>query len=276
MGDDGQLTIEKIVEAVMALPPIQWAMQKMAEPESGPGGMDQLTPPSPSAAAPAPGPAPGAAPPPPGAPPGPADGPPAPGEGENLDDIQDLLGDQDPNAGPQAADDDQDPEKEKDTMAAYTAANDHALVERYTALQKSQDALVRQLGQATGRLQSLERESADAKRLARYTQFRADHPQFPADDDELKPCLYAQGGNMTDQQFDAHMATLEKYAAKWVANVQIPTGEAERPATDSTKEQYGQRRTSRAIELYQAARGSDHELDWGQALAAAEQELKGG
>ena len=42
---DGQApTREQIVEAVMQLPPMQWAMQKMAEPEPGPGGMDQLSP----------------------------------------------------------------------------------------------------------------------------------------------------------------------------------------------------------------------------------------
>lgn len=160
-------------------------------------------------------------------------------------------------------------------MAAYTAKTLDDLTKENYSLRKSQDALVRQFGEAQSQLKTLQRESADSKRVARYTQFRADHPNFPSDDDELKTCLYSQGANMSDQQFDAHMATLEKYAAKWVANVQIPTGEADRPSTDATKEDYSQRRMSKAIELYQVARGTDQELDWGQALARADEALKG-
>jgi hypothetical protein len=267
--DDGQLSIEKIVEAVMALPPMQWAMQKMSEPEPGPGGMDELTPPAGAANAPPPGavpqPAPG----------GPTGGPP-PGlgpEGDEYGDLDDLLGGGEgtPPGAPAGPDDDQYPEDEQERLSM--AAN-QVTPERYAALRRAQDTLVRTVGQQQAQIQALSRESADAKRQARFAQLRADHPRFPIDDEQdVKPALYSLGGNMTDAEFDRHVTTIERYAQKWVEQVRLPEGEIDRPLETSDKEQYAARRSSLAVQLYQAAAGTDAELDWEQALAAADRQL---
>lgn len=269
--DDGQLTIEKIVEAVMALPPMQWAMQKMSEPEPGPGGMDELTPPASAANAPPPGavpqPAPG----------GPTGGPPpGPGpEGDEYGDLDDLLGGDEgtPPGAPAGPDDDQYPEDEQERLSM--AAN-QVTPERYAALRRAQDTLVRTVGQQQAQIQALSRESADAKRQARFAQLRADHPRFPIDDEQdVKPALYSLGGNMTDAEFDRHITTIERYAQKWVEQVRLPEGEIDRPRETSDKEQYAARRSGLAVQLYQAAAGTDNELDWEQALAAADRQLTG-
>ena len=272
--DDGQLTIDKIVEAVMALPPIQWAMQKMSEPEPGPGGMDELTPPASAASAPPPGAVPQPA---PGAPPGaPGEMPPgAEPEGDDYGDLDDLLGQgegEKPGA-PAGPDDDQYPEDEQEKLSM--AAN-QITPERYAALRKAQDTLVRTVGQQQAQIQSLTRESADAKRQARFAQLRADHPRFPIDDEQdVKPALYSLGGQMSDAEFDRHIAQMERYAQRFVETVRLPEGELAVPQDPNDREQYSARRSGLAVQLYQAAAGTDAELDWEQALAQADKQLGG-
>lgn len=274
--DDGQLTIDKIVEAVMALPPIQWAMQKMSEPEPGPGGMDELTPPASAANAPAPGAVPQPA---PGGPPGAGDQPPgADPAGDDYGDLDDLLGGDETTppgapAGPADEDDDDQPpgSKEKLSMAA-----NQITPERYAALRKAQDTLVRTVGQQQAQIQALTRESADAKRQARFAQLRADHPAFPLDDEQdIRPALYSLGGNMSDAEFDRHVATIERFAQKFVQPVRLPEGERVGQQETLDKDEYAARRSGLAIQLYQAAAGTDNELDWEQALAAADKQLTG-
>ena len=148
--------------------------------------------------------------------------------------------------------------------------------ERYAALRKAQDTLVRTVGQQQAQIQSLTRESADAKRQARFAQLRADHPRFPIDDEQdVKPALYSMGGNMSDAEFDRHVAQMERYAQRFVETVRLPEGELDRPLETSDKEQYAERRSGLAVQLYQAAAGTDQELDWEQALAAADKRLTG-
>ena len=80
---------------------------------------------------------------------------------------------------------------------------------------------------------------------------------------------------MSDAEFDRHVATIERYAQKWVEPVRLPEGELDRPLETSDREQYAERRSGLAVQLYQAAAGTDGELDWEQALAAADKQLTG-
>jgi hypothetical protein len=268
---DGQApTLEQIVEAVMQLPPMQWAMQKMSEPEPGPGGMDQLSPSG--SAAPPPGLPPSApATPAPGGPPGapPSDVPTGEGDLGDLDDV--LGGDDDQPPAPGLPDaDDPAKEKEKNSMA-YTAQNATLELQKYQA---SHERLVREHGRTLERIQALEHEATDAKRQARFAKLRADHPAFPIDDDEIKPALYSMGGNMTDPEFERHVATMEKYAARFVQPVNLPEGEAARSEPDATKDQYAARLSREAVRIATAAADAGKPMTWDEARAKASESIK--
>jgi hypothetical protein len=270
-GMNGQApTLEQIVEAVMQLPPMQWAMQKMAEPEPGPGGMDQLSPSG--SAAPPPGLPPSApATPAPGGPPGapPTDGPPGADDYGDLDDV--LGGDDDQPPAPGLPDaDDPAKEKEKNSMA-YTAQNDKLELQKYQA---SHERLVREHGRTLERLQALEREATDAKRQSRFAALRANHPAFPIDEDEIKPALYSMGGNMTDPEFDRHIATMEKYAARFVQPVNLPQGEAERSEDSPEKAQYAAKVSREAVRLATQAVDAGQHMTWDEAYAKAAESVK--
>jgi len=270
-GMNGQApTLEQIVEAVMQLPPMQWAMQKMAEPEPGPGGMDQLSPSG--SAAPPPGLPPSApATPAPGGPPGapPMGGPP---EDDQLGDLDDLLGGEDDQPPAPGLPDADDParEKEKNSMA-YTAQNDRLELQKYQA---SHERLVREHGRTLERLQALEREATDAKRQSRFAKLRADHPAFPIDEDEIKPALYSLGGQMTDPEFDRHIGTMEKYAARFVQPVNLPRGEALRSEDSPEKAQYAAKVSREAVRLATAAVDAGQHMTWDEAYAKAAESVK--
>jgi hypothetical protein len=273
-GMNGQApTLEQIVEAVMQLPPMQWAMQKMAEPTPGPGGMDQLSPSG--SAAPPPGLPPSApATPAPGGPPGapPMDGPPGQPGDDQLGDLDDLLGgDEEQPPAPGLPEDEPDParEKEKNSMA-YSAQHANLELQKYQA---SHERLVREHGRTLERLQALEREATDAKRQARFAKLRADHPAFPIDDDEIKPALYSMGGSMNDQEFERHVATMEKYAARFVQPVNLPQGEAERSEDSPERSQYAAKVSREAVRLATAAVDAGQHMTWDEAYTQAAQSI---
>lgn len=272
----GDMSVSDLTDIIMSLPPIQWAMTQMSKPETGPG-MDQLSA-SPSAPTPQ-GPPPGAPPPAPGGTPGTE-----PDGDENLGDLEDLLGQENepPGAGAGPTDDTPPPEegddddKEKNSMSAYSAKTIQDLTKENYSLRKSQNHVVRQLGEATARLQSLERAAADAKRQAKFLEFGSRFPQFPLDDDDRKPALYSMGSNMTDSQFDQYMAGLERHAAKVpILQTQLPRGEAASNPSDIEKEQFAMRAQQRAVELYQMSQGGSNPLVWEQAWENACKELQG-
>jgi hypothetical protein len=193
--------------------------------------------------------------------------------------LDDLLGGDEgtppgPPAGPADEDDDDQPPGSKEKLSM--AANQPITPERYAALRKAQDTLVRTVGQQQAQIQLLTRESADARRQARFAKLRADHPRFPIDDEQdVKPALYSMGGQMSDAEFDRHVAQMERYAQRFVETVRLPEGEPVGHQETVDKEEYAARRSGVAIQLYQAAAGTDQELDWEQALAAADKQLTG-
>lgn len=161
-------------------------------------------------------------------------------------------------------------------MSAYSAKTIQDLTKENYSLRKSQNHVVRQLGEATARLQSLERAAADAKRQAKFLEFGSRFPQFPLDDDDRKPALYSMGSNMTDSQFDQYMAGLERHAAKVpILQTQLPRGEAASNPSDIEKEQFAMRAQQRAVELYQMSQGGSNPLVWEQAWENACKELQG-
>lgn len=287
-GDVPDALLNRIVEALLATPQMKWVAEQMTQTPPGPDGADDdLSTATPSAADSATPAAVGAAPTP--QPPGASPAGNAPGNGDDDDDLSDLddllSGGGDDESAPPVPHKPEPVPPEKKTMA-YTQSPDSGisveqytalrgeyaqLKDQYTALHNAQTKLVQDHGRNLTRLQSLERESADAKRTARLTQFAADHPQFPLDDDDRKPAMYSLGGTMTDEQFESHMATLERYAARFVPQVRIPTGEA--PQGELDKEQYEAKLSRTAVQIYSDSLQTDKPLNYEQAIVAAKAKL---
>ena len=94
--------------------------------------------------------------------------------------------------------------------------------------------------------------------------------------DEFKGAWRALG-TLAPERLKAlrHVATIERYAQKWVESVRLPEGELDRPIETTDKEQYAARRSQLGIQIYQAAADTPEPLDWDQALAAADRQLTG-
>ena len=267
-GMDGMMNPEQlnqIVDAILATPQMQWVTSQMNEAPAGPGGMDQLPEPEEAPAGDA-----TTVP--------PAGETPAPGDdnaGGDLASLDDLLGgDEEPGGAsppPPGAPPDEEDEQERFSMSR---TNTGVTVEKYAALQRSHQALIQDHARMHDRVQVLERSTADANRTARLQQLQADHPGFIDLEEELKAALYSMGANMSDAQFDAHIADVEKYAARAVPQVNIPTGEAAHHQPDAEKEQYAQKLSETAVQIATDAADAGKPISWSDARKQAEEQLK--
>jgi hypothetical protein len=101
-----------------------------------------------------------------------------------------------------------------------------------------------ELLEETGKLRSavgnLMQERTDAQRAFRLQQMSQKYSAIEANlDEELSRVLYSAGSEMTDDEFDAHCQTIERYAAQSSPpKGMIPDGEL--PSKDATKERYSQ------------------------------------
>ena len=200
-----------------------------------------------------------------GAPPAPA----APGAGapsdDDLADLQDLLGQDDPpkpNAPPPA---DKPPEKN-------TVANNPNVVsmEKYTALHST-------LTKQSERIVALERVAADATRRQKLNELATKFPMIVDVDDEAKVCLYSLGSKMTDDQFNAHVATVEKYGQRFADSPMIPRGEMpERYIAQSQAEKYEARLADEAVKIHgEIVRREHRQPSYDECEAEAKKRLGG-
>ena len=167
------------------------------------------------------------------------------GEPEDFSDLDDMAGpdeadDQLPMPEEEDAEPALEPELEpkpeekntmyqakKDKAAKVDKGTNTAVVDKYTALQKSHNNLMQDLSRAQDRVTQLERRNADLDRRSRLDKMATRFPGIVEVDEEAKVALYSLGGTMTDEQFDSHLATVEKYAQRAVqASVYIPEGDA--------------------------------------------------
>jgi len=255
--------LQQIVAAYLATPQAKWVSQKMQEEGVSATG-DNPVPANPTPAAPAA---------PPVDPAAPAGAPPAadPAGPDSLEDLNDLLDDDD--AGPPPAADEPPKKPEKNAMA-YSATNDPGVtVEKYAALEASHNKLVQEHGRLWSEVASLKQAAVDGRRTVRVHQLAADYPVVNREE-ELKATLYSLGANLTDEQFDQHIATVEKYAQRTVQAVSIPTGDAPRTQSEVEKEQYAQKLSETAVRLHTRAVDAGKPMTWDEAKAAAAQQLK--
>lgn len=217
-----------------------------------------------------------------------------PPEGEQEDDlanIDDVLGgDTEPDTEPAA-----EPEPEPDTEGlppeganpeeeplpekrSMPKTND-ATVEKYTQLQRSHQEALKDMSAMHTRIQLLERTNADHARRAKLAALHDKFPNFVDVTEEASRCLYSQKANLTDEQFEKHIADVERYAQKaQQASVYIPTGDAPKSEADTTSpEKYAmkQKINQRAVQIATAKRNKGEAIDYETAKQLAAQELAG-
>jgi hypothetical protein len=149
--------------------------------------------------------------------------------------------------------------KEPRAKVAKPAAKD-AIVERYTALKASQDNLMKEHSVVVDRLAVLERDKADLLRQRRLDALAQQYPGFVDVEDESKAVLYSLGASMTDEQFDKHVATVEKYAQRaQKASVYIPEGDAPRyePSAPSPERYAQAQQVLKMVKKLQGEKGNE-------------------
>lgn len=204
----------------------------------------------------------GDAPPPPAAPPVPASAAPA---GDDLADLQDLLGQDDPpkpTAPPPA-----DKPPEKNTVASNPNVVSQ---EKYTALHNT-------LAKQSERLVALERIATDATRRQKITELASKFPMIVDADEEAKTCLYSLGSQMSDDQFNAHVATVEKYSQRMADSPMIPRGEMpERYIAQSQTEKYEARLAEEVVKVHaDIVRRENRQPSYEEVEAEAKKRLGG-
>lgn len=142
-------------------------------------------------------------------------------------------------------------EDEDVTIEKYQAleADHEALAERYSeladqysALASSNQDLVAKHATLKAAVVQLERRAVDAERVQRIKDLYQQYPHFVVEDEELEKCLYSAGATMTNDEFEAHIQGVERYAQRSSPVTQmLPGGFAgPSPAAKTKEEQIGQ------------------------------------
>jgi hypothetical protein len=249
-GTDTQQIAREVVSFLAQTPEFQWVreqMQSMAnEPAPGNEGIDELAAASPGE--------PGAGDATPSAP-GPGAAP--EGQANPDDDLSDIIDKVGADGGEPEASETEEPEEEeggegqpspfppkktpeeKDSMAAYTQKEIDGIVEKYSALQASHDALMADRMRDIARLEAVEKSNAELTK-SRSDAFRrmkvrelAEKYELNADEETQKWCYSSNAQAGDDNAFEQFCGFVEKYAAKHVVNHDLPNGTAMATETDN-------------------------------------------
>jgi len=216
----------------------------------------------------------------------------APVDEDDMSDIESILGSDDEEEeeftppGGELADgigeppvdelEDEEPEPEEKLGMAYSQKNeDAATVEKYTKLQSSHDRLLQDAAKMSDRIAHLERVNADNGRRRKIDELKGQFGDFIDVEDECKATLYSLGASMDNEQFDKHIASVEKYAERAAkSSVYIPTGDAPMAET-SGPEKYSEAQavSKRAIQIATTRRNKGETIDYDEAMTLARAEL---
>lgn len=264
--------IQEVVAAIAETPMFKWVTEKMEEEQrtGAPGTEDDLGVEEP----------------------GDDFDEPEAGPDDDLADLEDLFGpeeDEEQPVEPSEPAPEEEPipkmPEEKNRMpysqknepaAAVDKGQAQVTVEKYTALQSSHDSLIKDFGRAQDRIIQLERRNSDNDRRRRIERLAGRFPVIDTEE-ECTKTLYSLNADMSDEQFDEHMATIEKYAEKFSkASVYIPEGEA--PTSEMNPEKYAeaQRINQLAVKIHGEALGRKETLTYDEARAEAKKRLSAG
>lgn len=229
--------IQAIVQAIMSTPQMQWVNEQMGgggapEPQQQPGGM--LDDAGAQAASGMPG---GQMP--------PQSGPPvAPQPGE-----QQYMGGK-PNlslprySNPDNEDSDLDTER-----YSQLAHENEELRDKYSQLAEVNQKLMQDHAQVRKAVINLERAHCDKDRELQLRELHQKYSHFIDLDEELDRCLYSRESQMSPSQFDEHVESLERYAARSnPVTRMIPNGNA--PSGTLDKDNYEAQVADMVVDRY--------------------------
>ncbi len=108
-------------------------------------------------------------------------------------------------------------------------------VVQYSQLQALNQTLIQECGQLKARLGRLETERTDAIRSHRLNALANRFSGIVDFDEESSKVLYSAGSEMDDEDFDAHLEMIERYAAKAAPPMEmVPGGEAQDDGEDNS------------------------------------------
>jgi len=138
--------------------------------------------------------------------------------------------------------------------------------EKYRRIEAERDDLREKYARLRKTMQEVTREKTDADRLVRLEQLAIDRAiDLDAEKDR---CLYSRGADMTEVEFDAHVQTIERYAAKSAVGARLPEGEVDPApirASEDDAEKY-----QKAVEYADQMRRENKRISWDDALAYVE------
>lgn len=159
------------------------------------------------------------------------------------------------------------------------AAGGNGQVDRYSVLAASHNRLVQEHGNLQARVQQLLAEKSDAERIAVLQSINARHPGFLDMETEAAAVLYSQGSTMDDESFNAHVASVEKYALRvdQMARAErpdLPQGAVAPPPQDAQAEKYQASRSRLAVRIHTDKASKGEQITWDEARALADEQLK--
>jgi hypothetical protein len=137
------------------------------------------------------------------------------------------------------------------TMAGrYAAAEDvETLQEQYAAVVNSQKQLIEELAEARAQLEVMATERADAIRSSRIHELASRYAAVDVDQ-EIEACLYSHGSTMNDEQFEAHVGMVERYAAKAIEQMpMVPEGRITPSFSDKESAKYRAQESAEIVRL---------------------------
>lgn len=150
-------------------------------------------------------------------------------------------------------------------------------LDKYNQLAASHQKLLRTTRATVKELDRMRRNEHDLKRSDAIRELANQFPHVVDYDEEASRCLYSQGGSMSDAEFKAHIATVEKYASR-TATPMIPRGEF--PEVDRggsanmTREAYAEAVHRRALQIATDAANTGSPITYGEAETKAKEQLK--
>lgn len=146
------------------------------------------------------------------------------------------------------------------------------LAERYSALEADHRNLMEEHTALRRGFAEVRMREADATRRAAIGELANQFPHFIERDREESKCLYSAGSEMTDEQFDEHLAELEHYAAKApVASGMVPAGVFPERSRSVETERYEANLAAKTVEVYTQALAAGRKMTHSEAKAAAKE-----
>ena len=151
---------------------------------------------------------------------------------------------------------------------------------KYSRLKTAHNKLVEDHGRLAKAFEASQRNATDAERAAAVHQLAAEYPDFVDVATELDTVLYSRNANMSDEAFEKHVSTVEKYAQRAdmharASRPDLPLGEVDRGRGDRQQnEKYAAKLAQETVRIYTKAINSGRDCTYDDARAEAEKAMQ--